>query len=87
MLGQELTYEIDQKVNKKGTEIQATYTKFQLTDVLDTKVTFKSAMLLKNGVEMKDAKTIAYDEATRTVSFVGDATFLSGMEMDNQVQL
>lgn len=82
--GQELTYEVSQKVNKQGTDIQSKYTKFNLMDKLDSKVTYKSASLLKNGTVMNNVKILSYDAAAKTVSFVADANFLSSMEMNNE---
>ncbi|MCB5956411.1 isopeptide-forming domain-containing fimbrial protein [Enterococcus sp. CWB-B31] len=82
--GDTLIYEIDQQVNELYQDIFSKYEHFSISDQLPPQVSFQSAKVLKNNKEI-EAKDVTYDKNTHTVLFNGNADFLSGMSMKNEV--
>lgn len=77
--GDTLVFDVSQQVNELGVDLKNPYSSFGLYDILDKRLEYVSASILKDGKEMKDAKDLSFDKEQNRVSFTADKDFLTSM--------
>lgn len=79
-IGDQVVFEIDQKVNTLGTDILKRYTLFKISDVLPQEVDYVSAKMYQGTTEVTDG-TINYDSAKHEVTWTANNTLLQEMPL------
>ncbi len=83
-VGQDVIFEVAQKVNHMGVDTTSRYDSFSIIDPLPSEVDYKSAQIFDgNGNEITGGSMI-YDHATHTVTYHFDKAFLDTMPMQGE---
>lgn len=83
--GQQLEYKISQKVNTLGVDLLSRYTKFEISDILPSQVTYQSAKLVdKDGKELDPDGSYSYDKDSHTLVYKASKNYLESMELNGE---